>query len=123
MAERRMFSKKIVESDAFLDMPLSTQSLYFHLCMEADDDGFVNNPKRIQRVIGASEDDMKLLLAKRFLMTFESGVVVVKHWWIHNTIRKDRHKITQYQEEYKTLKIKDNGAYTDGCQTVAKRLP
>ena len=123
MADRRMFSKKIVQSDAFLDMPLSTQCLYFHLNMEADDDGFVNSPKRIQRVIGATEDDLKLLIAKRFVLTFESGVIVIKHWWMHNTLRKDRYKVTQYQDEYNTLTIKENGAYTDGCQLVANWLP
>ena len=79
MAEKRMFTKKIVDSDAFLDMPLSTQALYFHLNMQADDDGFVNNPKKIQRVIGASADDLKLLIAKRFVLGFESGIIVVKH--------------------------------------------
>ena len=113
MAEKRMFSKKIVRSDAFLDMPLSTQALYFHLNMEADDDGFVNSPKRVQRVIGASEDDLKLLIAKRFVLGFESGVIVIKHWRMHNLLRKDRYNPTQYQEEYSTLQLKENGAYTD----------
>ena len=79
MAERRMFTQKIVDSDAFLDMPLTTQALYFHLNMRADDDGFINNPKKIQRMIGASDDDLKLLIAKRFLLAFENGVVVIKH--------------------------------------------
>ena len=113
MAERRMFSTKIVDSDAFLDMPLSAQALYFHLNMRADDDGFVNNPKKIQRMVGASDDDLKLLIAKRFLLAFDSGVVVVKHWLMHNLIRKDRYHPTQYQEEYRTLYLKDNHAYTD----------
>lgn len=113
MAERRMFTKKIVDSDAFLDMPLSTQCLYFHLNMRADDDGFVNNPKRIQRTIGASEDDLKLLIAKRFLLVFENGVIVIKHWRMHNTLRKDRYSPTQYQEQLQELAIKDNGAYTE----------
>ena len=79
MAERRMFAKTITESDAFLDMPLSTQALYFHLGMNADDDGFVNSPKRIQRLAGASEDDLRLLIAKRFVLAFESGIIVIKH--------------------------------------------
>ena len=113
MAERRMFTQKIIDSDAFLDMPLSTQALYFHLNMRADDDGFVNNPKRIQRTIGASEDDLKLLFAKRFVIGFESGVLVIKHWRMHNTLRKDRYNPTQYQDEYKVLRIKDNNAYTE----------
>lgn len=113
MAERRMFTTKIVDSDAFMDMPLSTQSLYFHLSMRADDDGFVNNPKKIQRMIGASEDDLKLLIAKRFILAFESGVIVIKHWRMHNLLRKDRYNPTQYQEEFKMLSLKENGAYTE----------
>ena len=114
MAERRMFAKTIIDSDAFLDMPLSTQALYFHLAMRADDDGFINNPKKIQRLIGASEDDLKLLIAKNFIIPFESGIVVIKHWRIHNYIRSDRYKETVYQEERALLEIKDNNAYTLG---------
>ena len=113
MAEKRMFTQKIIDSDPFLDMPLSTQALYFHLNMRADDDGFVNNPKRICRTIGASEDDLKLLLAKRFAIGFESGVLVIKHWRMHNTLRKDRYNPTQYQEEFARLDVKDNNAYTE----------
>lgn len=113
MAERRMFTMKIVDSDAFLEMPMSTQSLYFHLNMRADDDGFVNNPKRIQRMVGASEDDLKLLLVKRFILGFENGVVVIKHWRMHNLLRKDRYNPTQYVEEKATLTINENGAYTE----------
>lgn len=113
MAERRMFTKKIIDSDAFLDMPLSAQALYFHLNMRADDDGFVNNPKKIQRFTGASEDDLKLLIAKRFILAFENGVVVVKHWRMHNLLRKDRYHPTQYQDEKSRLQIKDNGSYTE----------
>ena len=99
MAERRMFSKIVIDSDMFLDMPLSAQALYFHLSMRADDDGFVNNPKRIQTYVGASTDDLKILLAKHFLIPFESGVVVIKHWKVHNYIQKDRYKETHYQAE------------------------
>ena len=113
MAEKRMFTQKIIDSDAFLDMPLTTQALYFHLNMRADDDGFINNPKRIQRTIGASDDDLKLLIAKRFLICFDSGVIVIKHWRMHNTLRKDRYSPTQYQEELKTLDVKDNNSYTE----------
>lgn len=113
MAERRMFTQKIVDSDAFLDMPLSTQSLYFHLNMRADDDGFVNNPRKIQRMIGASDDDLRLLLAKRFLLGFENGVVVIKHWRMHNLLRKDRYNPTQYVEEMNQLALNDNGSYTE----------
>ena len=113
MAEKRMFTQKIIDSDAFLDMPLSTQALYFHLNMRADDDGFINNPKRIQRTIGASEDDLKLLIAKRFVICFENGVIVIKHWRMHNTLRKDRYNPTVYQEQYALLEVKDNNAYTE----------
>ena len=112
MAERRMFAKTIIDSDAFIDMPLSTQALYFHLSMRADDDGFLNNPKKIQRMVGCSDDDLKILVAKRFIIPFESGVVVIKHWRIHNYIRNDRYKETVYKEEKKQLYLKDNGAYT-----------
>ena len=99
MAERRMFSKVVIDSDAFLDMPLSAQALYFHFSMRADDDGFVSSPKRIQTYVGASTDDLKILLAKHFLIPFESGVVVIKHWKVHNYIQKDRYKETYYQAE------------------------
>lgn len=112
MAERRMFAKTIIDSDAFLDMPLSTQSLYFHLSMRADDDGFINNPKKIQRMIGASDDDLKLLIVKNFIIPFESGIVVIKHWKIHNYIQSDRYKPTVYQEERERLEMKKNKAYT-----------
>ena len=114
MAERRMFAKTIIDSDAFLDMPLSTQSLYFHLSMRADDDGFINNPRKIQRMIGGSDDDLKLLVAKNFIIPFESGIVVIKHWKIHNYIRNDRYKETVYQEEMSQLDVKENKAYTLG---------
>jgi len=107
-----MFAKTIIDSDAFLDMPTSSQCLYFHLSMRADDDGFINNPKKIQRIVGCSDDDLRLLIAKRFIIPFESGVVVIKHWKIHNYIQKDRYKPTVYQEEKQLLDIKDNGAYT-----------
>ena len=125
MAERRMFAKTIIDSDAFLDMPLSTQALYFHLSMRADDEGFINNPKKIQRMISASEDDLKLLIAKNFVIPFESGIVVIKHWRIHNYIRADRLMKTVYKEERELLDIKDNGSYTiitknqvsDRCQS------
>lgn len=114
MAEKRMFTQKIIDSDPFLDMPLSTQALYFHLNMRADDDGFVNSPKKICRAIGASEDDLRLLFAKRFVIGFDrSGVLVIKHWRMHNTLRKDRYNPTQYQEEYAMLDVKDNKAYTE----------
>lgn len=111
MADRRMFSKSIIDSDFFLDMPQSAQCLYFHLGMRADDDGFVNSPKKIQRIIGASNDDFKLLIAKQFLIPFESGVVVIKHWRIHNYIQKDRYKPTIHQEEKQSLLLDKSGSY------------
>lgn len=109
-----MFAKTIIDSDVFLDMPLSTQALYFHLSMRADDDGFINNPKKIQRIIGSSDDDLKLLIAKNFIIPFESGIVVIKHWKIHNYIRNDRYKETVYQEEKALLDTKGNKVYTLG---------
>ena len=112
MAERRMFAKTIIDSDAFIDMPLSTQALYFHLSMRADDDGFINNAKKIQRMIGASDDDLKVLIAKMFLIPFESGIMVIKHWRIHNYIRNDRYKETAYLDEKSMLKLKENNAYS-----------
>ena len=117
MAERRMFAKTIIDSDAFLEMPLSTQALYFHLSMRADDDGFVNNPKKIQRMIGATDDDLKLLIVKSFVLVFESGVIVIKHWRINNYIRNDRYKGTVYTEEKSLLTVKENGSYTLGIPT------
>ena len=112
MAERRMFAKTIIDSDAFLDMPHSTQLLYFHLSMRADDDGFINNPKNIMRMIGCKDDDLKILTTKKFILPFESGVVVIKHWQIHNYIQKDRYHTTKYQEERAMLKLDENKAYT-----------
>ena len=107
-----MFAKTIIDSDAFLDMPLSTQALYFHLSMRADDEGFINNPKKIQRMVGASDDDLRLLVAKSFIIPFDTGIVVVKHWKIHNYIQNDRFKPTVYEEERALLDVKPNKAYT-----------
>ena len=111
MAERRMFAKTIIDSDAFLDMPITSQLLYFHLSMRADDDGFVNKPKSIMRMIGCKDDDLMLLFGKKFLIPFESGVVVIKHWKIHNYIRKDTYTETKYKEEKATLEMDENNAY------------
>lgn len=117
MAERRMFAKTIIDSDAFLDMPLSSQALYFHLSMRADDDGFLNNVKKIQRMLGCADDDLKILLAKNFIIPFENGVCVIKHWMIHNYIQKDRYKPTVYGELKEKLSNKNNKVYTlnDEC--------
>lgn len=103
MAQRRMFSKKITDTDNFLDMPLSTQALYFHLNMGADDEGFIDKVKTIQRTIGASDDDIKILIAKGFIIPFESGVVVIRHWRIHNYIQADRFQATIHQNEKEQL--------------------
>ncbi|MCT4381584.1 conserved phage C-terminal domain-containing protein [Leuconostoc pseudomesenteroides] len=111
MAQRRMFSKKVTDTDIFLDMPLSTQALYFHLNMHADDDGFIDNTKTIQRMIGSSDDDRKLLIAKQFLLPFDNGVVVIKDWRVHNYIRKDTYNKTMYPKELEQLQVNKSGQY------------
>ena len=122
MAERRMFAKLIIDSDNFLDMPLTAQALYFHLAMRADDDGFVNNPKKIKRMIGAADDDLRLLTAKQFIIPFDSGVVVIKHWRLHNYIRKDTYKETMYSDEKLQLETKSNGEYELNLNPVTSTL-
>ena len=119
MAQRRMFSKEIVRSDAFLDMPASSQLLYFHLGMEADDDGFVDNAKTVARIAGTADDDLKILFTKRFLLSFNNGILVIKHWKINNYIQIDRYKETKYLEEKNGLDTKDNRAYTERIQPVS----
>lgn len=111
MGKRRMLSTDVTETDMFLDMPLSTQALYFHMVLAGDDDGFIAAPKRIQRMIGCNDDDFKLLLAKGFIIPFESGVCVIRHWRVHNYIRSDRYKKTVYSSEKNMLPIEDNGEY------------
>ena len=111
MAERRMFAKTIIDSDAFIDMPVTARLLYYDLSMRADDDGFVNSPKKIMRMIGASEDDLKVLIGKKFILPFENGIVVIKHWRIHNYIRKDTYNETPYTDEKALLVLDDNKAY------------
>ena len=111
MADKRMFSLKIVDSDLFLDMPLSSQCLYFHLSMRADDDGFVDNPKKIIKIIGANDDDLKILITKGFVIVFERGIIVITHWKINNYIRNDRRKETLYIKEKEFLSETENGAY------------
>lgn len=134
MAERRMFTKKITDSDSFVELSSAAQALYFHLNQGADDDGFTNQIQSAMFKSHASIDDLKELLAKNFVIRFESGVLVIKHWRMHNTLRKDRYTPTSYQDELSQLGLKDNGAYTldnsvvanwlpDGCQTVANWLP
>ena len=112
MAERRMFARTIIDSDAFLDMPISAQCLYFHLGMRADDDGFVNNPKKIMRMINVRDDDMRILFVKSFIIGFESGVIVVTHWKIHNYIQKDRYKPTNFCQEKALLYVTENNVYS-----------
>ena len=108
-----MFAKSIVLSDAFLDMSLSARCLYFTLGMFADDEGFVGNPKGIMRQCGASQDDLLALLQKRYVLAFDSGVIVIKHWKINNYLRSDRFQQTTYLEEKDTLTIDGKGAYTE----------
>lgn len=112
MAERRMFAKTIIDSDAFIDMPVTARLLYYDLAMRADDDGFVNSPKKIMRMIGASQDDLSILILRKFIIPFESGVVVIKHWRIHNYIQKDRYHPSKYEDEKAMLSVQENGAYT-----------
>ena len=123
LAERRMYTKKITDADAFIEMPSAAQALYFHLNQGADDDGFNNQIQMAMLKAHASADDLKILLAKNFIIRFESGVIVIKHWRMHNTIRKDRYTPTNYQDELEQLGIKENGSYTlglpSGCQVVA----
>lgn len=120
MAHRRMFSKDITENDSFLDMPLSTQALYFHLGMQADDDGFVS-PNRIVRMLGCQPDDLRILVAKKFVIQFDDGIIVIKHWKINNYLRNDRYKETTHQDKLANLRIKSNGGYqwdTNGIPMV-----
>ena len=112
MAERRMFSKTIIESDLFLDMPMSARLLYYELGMRGDDDGFVDSPKKVTRMIGASDDDLKLLAAKGYIIPFASGIVVIVHWRTHNYIRNDRYKETQHLIEKHMLTVGKNGNYS-----------
>lgn len=111
MAERRMFAKTIIDSDAFLDMPISARLLYYDLAMRADDDGFINSPKKIMKFVGATNDDMNILIMRKFIIPFDNGVVVIKHWRIHNYIRKDTYNETSYKEEKSMLELDENKAY------------
>lgn len=111
MAERRMFAKTIIDSDAFLDMPMSARLLYYDLSMRADDDGFVNSPKKIMRMVGATEDDLRILVVRKFIIPFDNGIVVIKHWYIHNYIRKDTYNETPYKEQKELLEFDENKSY------------
>ena len=123
MAQKRMFDKTITNDDSFLEMPIGSQVLYFHLSMNADDDGFINNWKSIMRMIGAKEDDLKVLIAKSYVIPFDTGVIVIKHWKINNYLRNDRYKPTRFQEEYKQLTINNDLVYqldTNGIHSIDK---
>ena len=120
MAQRRMFSLKIIDTDIFLDMPLSAQALYFHLGMRADDEGFIGNPKKIMRMIGAREDDFNILRAKEMLICYENGIIVISHWHIHNYIQKDRFTPSLYTAEKQFLLIQENKSYQKCIQPVSK---
>lgn len=122
-ANKRMFNAAITESDAFLDLPHRSQTLYFHLAMNADDDGFVGSPKRVMRTLSLEESDYAVLLEKRFILSFESGVCVIKHWRINNNkIQTDRYSSTKYTDEKALVILKENGAYTECKQPVNKPL-
>ena len=123
MADKRMFSKKMISSDAFLDMPLTTQGLYFHLCMRADDEGIVDSPNKIMREIGAKQRDFTLLKQKRYILVFDNGIVLIKHWFIHNTIKKDRYIASTYIEELSSVVLKENKAYTERTEIGTEMEP
>lgn len=126
MAERRMFAKTIIDSDAFLDLPISAQALYFHLAMRADDEGFINKPRAIMNMIGAKNDDMNLLINRKFVIIFDSGIIVIKHWKIHNYIQPSRLKETKYKFEKASLYLDENNAYSthpQDCQQSVNSLP
>lgn len=124
MASKRMIAKSIVDSDNFLEMPTTAQLLYFHLLVRGDDEGFIDNPRSIMRNVRCTEDDMRILIAKQYIIPFESGIVVIKHWKIHNYIRKDRLKATEYVDEKAMLSIGSNDVYevTDTCQSNVSQL-
>ncbi|WP_417406211.1 DNA replication protein [Holdemanella biformis] len=112
MARKRMFSLLVVDTDEFLDMPSSTQSLYYHLGMRADDDGFVSSPRKIVKLVNCSDDDLKLLIAKGFIIPFDSGIIAIKHWKLNNDLKKDRYTPTIYLNEKSTLRVNKNRVYS-----------
>jgi len=116
-----MFSLKIIDTDLFLDMPASTQLLYFHLSLRADDDGFVSSPKKIMKMVNCSDDDMKILVAKKFIIPFENGICVIRHWRVHNYIQKDRYTATMYKYE-KNMLNSENGVYELNSNSEINKL-
>ena len=121
MAKKRMFNIEIVDTDLFLEMPQSTQNLYFHLGMRADDDGFISNPKKIIKTVGSNEDDLRILITKKFIIPFETGVIVIRHWKINNYLRTDRYIETIYQDEKRQLVLNNNGTYDIGIPNDNQR--
>ncbi|MDU3091097.1 DNA replication protein [Clostridium sp.] len=122
MAKRRMFSLDVVDTDKFLELPVSSQNLYFHLGMRADDDGFISSPKKIASMVNCSADDLKLLIAKNYLIPFESGVVVVTDWKVNNWVRPDRKQETRFRDESSMLKVK-NDVYQLVLECQPKVIP
>ena len=122
MGNHRMFANAIIDSDSFLDMPLSTQALYFHLGMKADDDGFVGSPKRLARSVSCTEDDLKLLIAKGYIIPFDSGVVAIAHWNVHNKIRKDRKKEQPTVNQMTTNPQPTVNQVTTNCQPIVNQV-
>lgn len=123
MAQKRMFNNSVVGSDEFLEMPDSSQNLYFHLSMQADDDGFVDNWKSIMRMTGKKEDDLKVLIAKSFVIPFDTGILVIRHWRLNNYIQKDRYKETIHKDEKAMLVTNENNVYslyTDCIHSIDK---
>ena len=123
MAQRRMISPNIIDTDEFMDMPASSQALYFHMLLRADDDGFLANPKRLMRLLGSADDDFKVLVAKRFVVIFDTGVCVIRHWRVHNLIRADRYHETMYKKEKDSLSVDANGIYEGGNQLATTWQP
>lgn len=123
MAQKRMFDKLITNSDEFLELPDSSQVLYFHLSMNADDDGFVNNCKSIMKMTGTKEDDLKILILKSFIIPFETGVIVIKHWRINNYLRNDRYKQTTYVKEMNMLELNNVGEYVLKQSNIDDGIP
>lgn len=123
MARRRMFSLDVIDTDAFTDMAVSAQCLYFHLGMHGDDDGFVSSPRRIAKSIGCNVDDLKLLTVKGFIIPFDSGVVVLKDWNVNNTLRNDRYHPTIYQAEKASVQLNKAGQYELVVSMPTKRQP
>lgn len=128
MAQKRMLSMNIIDTDMFIQMPISARLLYYDFCMRADDDGFIDSPAKIMKMIGCTEDDLKILIAKNYLIPFKNKVCVIRHWLIHNTIRKDRYNPTIHLEERNQLSVNNKiynfqGENVSGNQMATKWQP